>query len=106
MSEPNGAPDGSLPRRSAERIPLRADIHLRKSGYHRTGVILHDLSNTGCRVELPERVTEGEMVWVSFPGLESIEARVAWSDNWIAGLKFTKPIHPAVFDTLVPRIAR
>jgi hypothetical protein len=91
-------------RRKSERVAVRAEVHLRKSGYHRASVDLIDLSPEGCRVELPERVGLNETVWVTFPGLQPIEAKVAWVTDWLAGLRFTNPLYPSVFDALVSRI--
>ena len=93
-----------MPTQAAERVHLDAEIHLRKSGYHKAAVDLLDLSPTGCRVELPERVAPGEKVWITFPGLEPIEATVAWCRDWVAGVQFARPIYPAVFELLVKRI--
>ena len=43
---------------------------------------------------------------VKLPGLETMEARVCWVDNFVAGLKFARPMHPAVFDLLLQRMGR
>jgi hypothetical protein len=90
--------------RKAVRVNLRTFVHLRKAGYHRTEVTLLDVSAVGCRVDLPERVTAGETVWVTLPGLQPIETRVAWARDWTAGLQFENPLYPAVFEALVERL--
>jgi len=101
---PNGGEKpGDVPRH-AQRLSLTADIYLRKSGYQKSGVVLLDVSPVGCKVELPERVAQGQAVWVTLPGLQPIEARVAWVHNWESGLRFIDPIHSAVFDALVLRM--
>jgi hypothetical protein len=92
--------------RKAVRVNLRTFVHLRKSGYHRTEVTLLDVSAVGCKVDLPERVTAGETVWVTLPGLQPIETRVAWARDWIAGLQFETPLYPAVFEALVERLRK
>lgn len=95
--------DNSDPRR-AERLPLHADVDLRRPGEHRWRVNILDLSPQGCRVELPVRVAEDDLIWVSFPGLESIQGTVCWVKEWEAGVEFANPIHPAVFDQLQDRM--
>ncbi|HJQ18368.1 MAG TPA: PilZ domain-containing protein [Allosphingosinicella sp.] len=90
--------------RKAARIALRTYVHLRKSGYHKTEVSLLDVSERGCQVELPERVAVGETVWITLPGLQPIESRVAWVREWLAGLEFKQPIYPSVFELLVSRM--
>ena len=97
---------GAPGKRKAKRVGLRTFIHLRKSGYHRAEVSLLDISPTGCRLDLPERVAVGETVWVTFPGLQPIESKVAWSRDWEAGLEFASPIYPSVFDALTERLRK
>ena len=46
-----------------------------------------------------------EIVWVKFEGLEALEAMVCWVDGFAAGLEFQRPVHPAVFDVLLQRLA-
>jgi hypothetical protein len=43
-------------------------------------------------------------VLVKFDGLEALEAEVCWVEEFTAGLRFEKPMHPAVFDLLVERL--
>jgi len=88
------------------RVPLTADIHVRRLGNRKAGVTLHDLSKAGCKVEVQEIVEPGELVWVSLPGLQPIEARVAWAKTWVIGVKFTNALHPAVLDALLPRMTK
>ncbi|MDB5699279.1 MAG: hypothetical protein JWN69_2083 [Alphaproteobacteria bacterium] len=97
-------PDGSPAKREAERVKLDIEVEFRKSGYHKSTMDLQDLSRSGCKVELVDRVLPGETIWIKLPGLDSIPARVAWSRDWIAGLEFSTPLHPAVFEMLVARL--
>jgi hypothetical protein len=92
--------------RKAERVPLQADIDFRRAGEHRWRVNISDISPQGCRVELPVRVTPDEMIWVTFPGLEAIQGKVCWVQEWTAGVQFDKPLHPAVFDMVEQRMRR
>jgi hypothetical protein len=63
-----------------------------------------DASAHGCKVEFVERPENQECVWVRFEGLEPIEALVRWLDGQCAGLQFSRPIHPAVFDLIAERL--
>ena len=45
----------------------------------------------------------GARVWLRLPGLESVPARVAWSQYGRAGLTFDHPYHPAVVERIVSR---
>ena len=91
------------PRRN-ERTELAADVCLRRIGKSTFRVTVADASADGCRVELVERPSEGELVLVKFDGLEPLEAEVCWVENFAAGLRYVRPMHPAVFDLLVERL--
>jgi hypothetical protein len=90
--------------RKAERIPLQADIDFRRTGEHRWRVNIHDISPQGCRVELPVRVAPDDKIWISLPGLEALQGRICWVEEWVAGVQFDKPLHPAVFDMVEQRM--
>jgi hypothetical protein len=91
------------PRRS-ERISLTADVSLRRLGQNSYRVRVNDLSPHGCKVDLVERPCVGEHMLVKFEGLEVFDAEVCWVESYVAGLRFEKPMHPAVFDLLLERL--
>lgn len=95
--------DDSDPRR-AERVTLRADIEFRRTGEHRWRVDILDFSPEGCRVDLPVRVVVDDNVWISLPGIESIQGTVCWVKEWQAGIEFANPLYPAVFEMLRSRM--
>lgn len=90
--------------RIAERIALEAEVMLRRLGQINYRVRLYDLSPEGCKVELIERPREGEHMLIRFEGLEALDAEVCWVKDFIAGLHFEKPFHPAVFDLMLARL--
>jgi len=91
------------PRRSA-RTEFVADVVLRRIGRSSFRVAATDASPDGCRVQLVERPSEGERVLVKFDGLEPLEAEARWIDGFTAGLRYVRPMHPAVFELLVERL--
>ena len=90
--------------RKAERVSLQADIDFRRTGEHRWRVNIHDISPQGCRVEVPVRVKPDDTIWISLPGLETIQARVCWVKDWAAGVEFERPLHQAVFEMVEQRM--
>ena len=92
--------------RKAERIPLRADIDFRRTGEHRWRVNIVDISPQGCRVELPVRVAPDDMIWITVPGIEALQGKICWVDEWVAGVEFEHPLHPAVFDMVEQRMRK
>jgi hypothetical protein len=91
--------------RSHRRVPVTAEAILRREGGNNYRVRIFDISETGCKVEIVERPAVAEGVWVKFEGLENIHATVSWTAHPVAGLKFDRPMHPAVFEMLLRRLS-
>ena len=83
---------------------MNAEVALRRASQLNYRVRAYDLSQHGCRLEFVERPELDELVWVKFEGLNAIEGLVSWIDGFLVGIEFAQPIHPAVFDALVPRL--
>jgi hypothetical protein len=92
--------------RKAGRHAAGIEAQLRRLGHLNYSIKLRDISPDGCQVDLVERPAVGEVMHVKLPGLGAMEARVRWVDNYVAGLKFERPMHPAVFDLLLQRAGR
>lgn len=92
------------PRRKVPRVPLDAEILMRRSVEHGYRTAIHDLSCAGCRLEFVERPRIEESLWIKFEGLEALESIVRWVEGDSAGVEFVKPLHEAVFDSLVSRL--
>jgi len=93
------------PRRSA-RHTVQAEVHLRRCGQLNYRVTVHNLSREGCQLEFVERPNLNERVWVKFDHLDALESRVCWSRGFVAGLEFVRPVHIAVFEKVLDRIAK
>lgn len=103
-------PDGDRPAapatpRKSVRVGLEAEVVLRRTGQSNYRVQVHDASPDGCKLEFVERPRLDERVWIKFDGMDAVEALVCWVEGNAAGVEFTRPIHPAVFQTLVARLA-
>ena len=101
-----GMPERTPSPRKSERVGLAAEVSLRRTGQKNYRANVYDVSQHGCKVEFVERPALEEVVWVKFDGLEALEALVCWIDEFAVGLEFQRPLHPAVFDTLLERLAR
>ena len=97
--------DDSDPRRT-ERVSLRADIEFRRAGEHRWRVNILNFSPEGCRVEAPVRVKVDDTVWISLPGIETIQGTVCWVREWEAGIEFASPLYPSVFELVRTRMSK
>jgi hypothetical protein len=92
-------------RRRIERAPTDSAIDFRRPKEHRFEVRMHDLTEHGCKVALPEQVERLQTVWISLPSLETLQSQVRWSADWVAGVEFDRPLHPAVFDHMAAKLA-
>lgn len=90
-------------RRQAQRFATLAAISVREAGRHQVPAMLESLSMNGCSVAGVTVSDRAETVWVRIPGLESQPARLCWARLGVAGLRFERPLHPAVADHLANR---
>ncbi len=103
LEQRNTMADNRDPRR-AQRVALRADIEFRRTGEPRWRVNILDFSAQGCRIDLPVKVDADDTIWISLPGLESIQGTVCWVKDWQAGVEFGRPLHPSVFEMIHERM--
>jgi len=98
------APPKQQAPRKYQRMPINAEVMLRRLGKINYRVIVRDLSPDGCKVDLVERPQSEEHLFIKFEGLEPLDCEVCWIDGFCAGVRFVKPIHAAVFDLLIARL--
>lgn len=92
--------------RKSARVPLQAEVQLRRSGQRHYKAEVHDASPEGCRLEFVDRPRLDETVWVKFDGLDAIQSTVCWVNGPEAGVEFVRPIYQSVFDSLISRLRR
>lgn len=91
--------------RQSTRTSVGAEVSLRRVGQISYRVRVSDLSPEGCKVDLVERPRIEERLLIKFESLEVLEAEVCWVEGYVAGLRFEKTIHPAVFGLLLERLS-
>jgi hypothetical protein len=89
--------------RRAERMPFGAEIELRRTRGMKYRVTVRNFSPQGCSLNLVDRVELDEIIWIKFAGLESLEADVCWTQDFVAGVEFRKPLHASVFAMILDR---
>ena len=87
--------------RRAERVPLELGAGLRQRGASGVSVQILDLSTDGFRASTHLDLAPGADVWLRLPGLEPCHAQVVWSERYLVGCKFVRPLHGAVLDMIV-----
>lgn len=87
---------GGADARRATRTAVRARARFREVGANPYEVELHDLSATGFRMQTYTRPAIGSHIWVTIPGLQSLEAIVRRHVGNDVGCEFVHPLHPSV----------
>lgn len=89
--------------RCAPRTKLTIPATLRASGGRAFQSVVHDLSISGFSAAAINRMHEGQICWLTLPGLEALQAEVVWWDNCIAGCAFAELLSPIVHDNILQR---
>lgn len=90
--------------RAHDRRAIAGSASLRRMGRKEYQTRLFDLTPNGCKVEFIERPRPGELLWVKLDGLSNVEAAVRWVDGFYGGVEFVRPLHGAIFDSLIGRL--
>lgn len=98
MPESADAPPVRGLRKDQRRI-MRIEAQCRRGSIRET-VELLDLSPGGARVRAMVPLRVGYTMFLRLPGMEAFEARVIWTIGCESGCEFTRPLHPAVCDSL------
>jgi hypothetical protein len=96
----------SAPRRQPRRVernPVQIGAGLRQRGASGVSVEILDLSTLGFRASTHLDLQIGADIWLKLPGLEAMHSRVAWTDGYLVGCQFERPLHPAVLQMVVRR---
>ena len=90
--------------RNTMRLDVRFNACLREPGSaQKFEVDVIDLSMTGFRFETSFTLKPGNKVFVTIPGVNTLEASVAWGRGYIYGAQFNNALHPGVFDLIAKR---
>ena len=89
--------------RCSPRTKLTIPGMLRASGGRAFQTVVHDLSISGFSAAAINRMHEGQVCWLTLPGLESLQAQVVWWENCVAGCAFSELLSPIVHDNILER---
>ena len=89
--------------RSAPRTKVTIPASLRPSGSRSFQTVVHDLSLSGFSAVAISRMHKGNTVWMTLPGLESLQAEVIWWENSMVGCAFLQLLSPIVHDNILAR---
>jgi hypothetical protein len=87
------------------RNKISARIEIRKSGVAKCKADILDISRTGFQLNCALHFNEGEHVFVSLPGMQTLSATAVWHNDFGTGFKFEAPISEYVYDGLVDKMS-
>lgn len=91
--------------RKSSRVAVDFEAGLRpRGGAAAVSVHILDLSTHGFRIDSLLDLAVGTDVWLRLPGLEPSHAKVAWTEGYISGCAFERPLHPAVLEMIISRM--
>lgn len=80
------------------RKNVAIDAFIRPIGGSKTLVKILDVSETGFRMQSPSRFDMDKDIFITIPGLQSLEANMVWNRNETYGCTFLVPLHPAILE--------
>lgn len=95
--------DRHVPRK-ADRCTITGHVTMKRDNRAKLQVDVHDFSTHGCKIELVDRLAIGEKLYLKIDGLEMLEGRVRWCEDFRAGIEFSRPLYPAVCDMLIAKM--
>ncbi len=92
---------GDADHRGHARVSIEVAARLRDRLSNKYDVRILDLSVSGFRAEAHYALEPGAIVWLTIPGMQGLEATIAWRRNAVIGCHFRSPLYPAVLDHIV-----
>ena len=90
--------------RSTLRLDVKVTAWLREQGSSfKFDVDVIDLSMTGFRISTSAKLVVGQHVFITIPGIATLDAKIAWTQRLVHGASFTRPLHVAVFDHIAEK---
>jgi PilZ domain len=96
FEDPKTKQPENLRKSDRQRVQIRAELLVSRGP--RFTVSVNDLSRTGFRMETGNYIPENTIVYLSMPGMQSLQARVAWHDRVYYGCAFSQPLHESIFE--------
>lgn len=98
---PVSGPWPGLDERVALRAPIRLMATLKSDKIPLWPVEVTDVTQLGCRIAVPERVSVGTFVTLAIPTFVDLVGWVAWSTNTALGIDFSHPLPSGVLEHVV-----
>jgi len=89
------------------RAYIRDDVsitaNIREQGGGRQQVEVVDLSRAGFRMRTGSFIPGDRVIFLTLPGYNPLEARIAWQEREYYGCEFVQRLHEAIYEHIVSR---
>ncbi len=82
-------------------MPLALATSIDRGGFGRAVCRVIDLSTTGARLQTYSTLSRGSIICLILPDIGRVEAEVMWSNDFLAGCQFCRPVAQALIDALL-----
>ena len=89
--------------RACTRNGVSITASVREHGGGRQQVEVVDLSQAGFRMRAGSFIAPDRIIFLTLPGYNPLEARIAWHEKEYYGCEFVQRLHAAVYDDIVRR---
>ncbi|MEP7221062.1 MAG: PilZ domain-containing protein [Novosphingobium sp.] len=88
-------------RQRASRAEVSLTCEVRQGQRPWAKVLLHDISETGFRIDWRPGFDIGKPIYVKIPGLQLLNAMLRWKREGMIGCEFTSKLYAPVYDHIV-----
>ena len=74
---------------------------IREHGGGRQQVEIVDLSQSGFRMRTGSFIPQDKIIFLTLPGYNPLEARIAWHTRELYGCEFVQRLHEAIYDNIL-----
>lgn len=74
---------------------------VRAVGGVKSSIKVLDISTTGYRMECLTYLSNSQVIFLSMPGFQQMEAKIMWQTEWLYGCEFAQPLYIAVYEHIV-----
>ena len=104
LSSKKAVKTGPSDKRREARRDLKCEATVRLGFQRDLKVMIYNLSANGCLLKHRiEQLAIEDRIGVALPDFESFSGTVVWNSGHKAGVRFDRPLHPAVLDLIVTR---
>lgn len=99
--KPTSGEEPGFGSRKFDRGTVSIAAEIREAGGGKQKISVIDLSQAGFRMHCIFLILPDRTVYLTIPGFQSMEARIAWHDGDYYGCQFKQPLHAAIYDHVI-----